>query len=71
MVDGAAKGEARSETGKKELFHQRDDGFACLRTYVTPRGDLFGASGVIPCPLKAAKTFKMAGAEHDSGRRRQ
>ena len=44
MVDGAAKGEARSETGKKGLFHQRDHGFVCLGTYVTPHGDLFGVS---------------------------
>ncbi len=67
MVDGGAEGEVRSETGKKGLFHQRDDGFACVRSRATPHGYLFGVSGATSLPLKGAETIKMARPRHNPG----
>jgi hypothetical protein len=59
MVDGAAKVELRSQTGKKGLFHQRDNGFARVRSLGTPHRDLFGVSGATYLPIKGAKTVKI------------
>jgi hypothetical protein len=66
-VDGVTEGEVRSETGKKGLFHQHDDGFASFRSRGRLYAHLFGVSGAIPLPLKGAKRFKMAGPPHNSG----
>ncbi len=65
-VDGGTEGEVRSETGKKKLFHQRDDGFACARRCRIHHGDLFGAGGAIPRPLKSSKTVSMTSPRHNS-----
>ena len=67
MVDGVAEGVIRSETEKKGLFHQHDDGLAWVRSRDTRRGNLIGVSGATSLTLKGAKTVKMARPRHNSG----
>lgn len=49
------------------LFHQRDDGFACVRPCGTPYGDLFGVTEAISRRFKGAKRLKIARPPHNSG----
>ena len=67
-VDGVTEGELRSEKGEKEHFHQRDDGFACVRSRGSPHKDLSGVSGTSCAPLGGPRTLKMARPPHNSGR---
>jgi hypothetical protein len=54
-VDGVTVGEVRSETGQKGLFHQHDDGFACIRSRGTSHGDLVESAGRPFCPSGAPR----------------
>ncbi len=65
-VDDVTEGEVRSETGKKELFHQLDNGFAYVRSRETPQRRYWVSRG-IPPPFRGAKRFKMGRPPHNSG----
>jgi len=61
-LDGVAEGEVRSETRKKGLFHQRDDGFTVLLPLETVLGlcrsqELTGETG---CREKHPRNGKTA-----------
>jgi hypothetical protein len=43
-LDRVSEGEVRSEKGQKRLFHQCDDGLACVGERGTPHGDLLGSA---------------------------
>lgn len=65
-VDGVTQGEVRSETGKKGLSWQHDDGFAWVRSRGTLQRDLLGVGGTTILSLKGAKTVEMARPRHNS-----
>jgi hypothetical protein len=66
-VDGVTKWGVRSETGKKKLFHQRDDGLAHVRSRGTPPETSCWGQPKYPAPLRGAKRFKMGRPPHNSG----
>jgi ubiquinone/menaquinone biosynthesis C-methylase UbiE len=70
LLDGAAEDEIRSETGQKEPFHQRDGGFAWMRSRGTSHGALLRVSRLTSPPLKGAKTVNMARPPYNSGKTR-
>ena len=67
MFDMGACGELESTPGKNRLFHQRDDGFAYVRTRGTPQRHPIGVSRAIPQPLRGTRRFKMGRPPHNSG----
>jgi hypothetical protein len=65
-VDGVAEGEVRSEQGEKVPFHQRDDGFAAIRSVGFLRRPFEGQRADLSA-TKGAQTVKMARPPHNSG----
>ncbi len=65
-VDRVTEGEVRSRKGKEGPCHQREDGFASVKSRGTPHGDLIGVSGTTSLPLKGSKTVKIARPPHNS-----
>lgn len=66
-VDRVPEGRVRSETGKKTLFCQHDDGFAWVGSRGTLQRDLLGFRGTTCAPLKGPKTVKMARPPYNFG----
>lgn len=67
MVDGAAKGEVRSETGKNGPFQQRDDRIAVLLPLERPSGVFAGGRGTLARPDSGARTPELTKPRHNSG----
>ena len=67
MVDGADRGEVRSETGKETLLLSEMVAVELLRDSGETTRQHFEVGGVVKWPMKTQKSSKMARPPHNSG----